>query len=198
MILWQSSTHPFFNQPDLQNNIFTKWITENLYKKYQNILFRMDILLAPCHQAMEYLEPCFDTYMYITWTASQGKSHTCITCKSKFIAAPLLTHLPLDKVAAILADDIFNCIFLNENDRIPIQISLNYITGSPIDKKSALVQLMAWRQTGDKPLPEQWWPSSLTHICDTRGRWVIKELMLFSIILDHKFMHAEYTLIWIP
>ena len=36
----------------------------------------------------------------------------------------LLTHLPLDKMAAILADDIFKCIFLNENDIIPIQISL--------------------------------------------------------------------------
>ena len=35
-----------------------------------------------------------------------------------------LTHLPLDKMAAILADDIFECIFLNENYRIPIQISL--------------------------------------------------------------------------
>ena len=34
----------------------------------------------------------------------------------------MLTHLPLDKMAAILADDIFKCIFLNENDRIQIQI----------------------------------------------------------------------------
>ena len=33
---------------------------------------------------------------------------------------PQLTHLPLDKTAAILAEDIFQCIFLNENDRIPI------------------------------------------------------------------------------
>ena len=31
-----------------------------------------------------------------------------------------LTHLPLDKMATILADDIFNCIFFNKNDRIPI------------------------------------------------------------------------------
>ena len=31
------------------------------------------------------------------------------------------------------ADDIFNCIFLNENDRIPIQISLKYVPRSPID-----------------------------------------------------------------
>ena len=27
-----------------------------------------------------------------------------------------LTHLPLDKMAAILADDIFKCIFLNEKN----------------------------------------------------------------------------------
>ena len=33
-----------------------------------------------------------------------------------------LTHLPLDKMDAILADNIFKCIFLNENDKIPIQI----------------------------------------------------------------------------
>ena len=28
----------------------------------------------------------------------------------------LLTHLPLDKMAAVLADNIFKCIFLNEGD----------------------------------------------------------------------------------
>ena len=66
----------------------------------------------------------------------------------------ILTHLPLDKMAAILADDIFNCIFLNENDRIPNQISLKYVTGSPIDNKPALVQVMACRLFGAKPLPE--------------------------------------------
>ena len=56
-------------------------------------------------------------------------------------------------MAAILADDIFKCIFLNENDKITIQISLKLVRRSPIDNKSALVQVMAWR-TGDKPLPE--------------------------------------------
>ena len=56
-------------------------------------------------------------------------------------------------MAAILADDIFNCIFLNENGRIPIQIPLKYVPRSPINNKTALVQVMAWRRTGDKPLP---------------------------------------------
>ena len=68
----------------------------------------------------------------------------------------ILTHLPLDKMAAILADDIFNCIFLNENDKILIKISLKYVPRSPIDNKPALVQVMAWRQIGDKPLSEPW------------------------------------------
>ena len=39
-------------------------------------------------------------------------------------------------MAVNLADDIFNCIFLNENDRIPIQISLKYVTRIPIDNKT--------------------------------------------------------------
>ena len=55
---------------------------------------------------------------------------------------------------AILADDIFKGIFLNEADKIPIQISLKLVPRSPIDNKSALVRVMAWRRTGDKSLPE--------------------------------------------
>ena len=56
-------------------------------------------------------------------------------------------------MATILADNIFNSIFLNENDGILIQISLKYIPRSPIGNKPALAQVMAWHQTGDKPLP---------------------------------------------
>ena len=52
----------------------------------------------------------------------------------------------------ILADDIFNCIFLNENDRVLIPISLKYVPRSQIDNKPALVQVIAWRWTDDNPL----------------------------------------------
>ena len=57
-------------------------------------------------------------------------------------------------MATILAEGNFKCILLNENDRIPIRISLKFVPRSPIDKKPALVQVMASRRTGDKPLPE--------------------------------------------
>ena len=69
-------------------------------------------------------------------------------------AGALVNSFPLDKMATILTDDIFNYIFLNENDRIPIQISLKYVPRSPIDNKPAFVQVMTWHRTGDKPLPE--------------------------------------------
>ena len=73
---------------------------------------------------------------------------------NEFHLAISLTYLPLDKMATILADDIFKGIFLNETDEIPIQISLTLVPRSPIDNKSTFVQVMAWHRTGNKPLPE--------------------------------------------
>ena len=75
--------------------------------------------------------------------------------KGDLLLGPLLlTHLSLDKMATILADDHFKCIFLNKNDRIPIRISLKFVSMSLIDNKPALVQVMAWRRIGDKSLSE--------------------------------------------
>ena len=61
---------------------------------------------------------------------------------------------PLDRMAANLAEDIFKCIIWDENDRIPIPISLKFVPRTPIGKMPASVQVMAWGRTGDKPLPE--------------------------------------------
>ena len=57
-------------------------------------------------------------------------------------------------MATILPDDIFKCIFLNEKVCIVIQISLKFVPRGPIDNNPALVQIMAWRRIGDKPLSE--------------------------------------------
>ena len=65
-----------------------------------------------------------------------------------------LTHLPMDKMATILTEDIFQSIFMNETFCISIWIPLKFVPKGPINNKSALVQVMAWRRTGDKPLPE--------------------------------------------
>ena len=57
-------------------------------------------------------------------------------------------------MAAILADNNFKCIFYNENYRIPIQISLKFAPSNATENKPALVQIIALRLRGNKPLPE--------------------------------------------
>ena len=52
------------------------------------------------------------------------------------------------------ANDIFKCIFLNENVSISIKISLKFIPMGLINNIPALVQIMAWHGPGDKPLSE--------------------------------------------
>ena len=70
------------------------------------------------------------------------------------------------------ADDTFRCTFLNENVRILIKISLKFVSKGPIKNIPALVQIMAWRRSGDKPLSEPMMVSLLTHICVTLPQWV--------------------------
>ena len=69
------------------------------------------------------------------------------------------------------ADDIFKCVFLNENVWIPIKISLKFVPKGQINKMPALVQIMAWRRPGDKPLSEPMMIRLPTHICVTRPQW---------------------------
>ena len=61
-------------------------------------------------------------------------------------------------------DDIFRCILLNENVYISITISLKFVLKGPINNIPALVQIMAWRRPGGKPLYEPIMISLLTHI----------------------------------
>ena len=70
------------------------------------------------------------------------------------------------------ADDTFKHIFVNENVRISINISLKSVPKGLINNIPALVQMMAWRRPGDKPLSEPMMVNLLTHICVTRPQWV--------------------------
>ena len=69
-------------------------------------------------------------------------------------------------------DDTFKCIFLNENVRISIKISLKFVPKGPIHINLAFVQIMACSRSGDKPLSEPMMVSLLMHICGTRPQWV--------------------------
>ena len=73
---------------------------------------------------------------FVDWTNGCHFAHSIFTCIP-------VTHWGRDKMGAILADNIFKWIFLNENGRIQIQISLKFVF-SPIDNRPALVQIMTW------------------------------------------------------
>ena len=69
-------------------------------------------------------------------------------------------------------DDIFKCIFENENEWISPRISLKFVPKVWINNIPALVQIMAWRRPGDKPLSKPVSVCLLTHIYVTRPQWV--------------------------
>ena len=100
---------------------------------------------------------------------------------TNFVSVSSRNSSPFDKIAAILAGDILKWIFLNENGRTPIQISLIFVPRSWIGNNPVLVEVMAWHRTGDKPLP--------TYICGTRG------IILIWCNLDCIFVH--HYAIWI-
>ena len=88
-----------------------------------------------------------------------------------------IKHLPFNTLrprqnGRHFPDDIFQCIFMNENAWISIEISLKFVIKGPIYNIPALVQIMAWCQPGDKPLSEPVLVSLLMYICVTRPQWV--------------------------
>ena len=86
------------------------------------------------------------------------------------------------------ADDTFKRIFLNENVRILIKISLKFVPKGPMNNSPALVQIMTWRRSGDKPLSEPMMVSLLTHICVTRPQW---DNIVFAVF---KFLVVRFYL----
>ena len=61
-----------------------------------------------------------------------------------------------------ITDDILKCMFLNENAWFLIMTSLMYALGGLIHNVAPLVQVMAWRQTCNKPLSEPVMPQWVT------------------------------------
>ena len=85
---------------------------------------------------------------------------------------PMLTHWSRDNMAAISQTTLSSAFFVNENVIISIKISLKFVPKGPINNIPTLVQIMAWRRSGDKPLSEQMMVSLLMHICITQPQWV--------------------------
>ena len=90
------------------------------------------------------------------------------------ISSPPVNSLRPRQNGRHFADDTFNRIFVNENVRISNKFSLKFVPKGPINNIQALVQIMAWRRPGDKPLSEAMMVNLPTHICVSRPQWVNK------------------------
>ena len=123
-------------------------------------------------------ELCFksisDSFTLLLWLCGKKNLlHWMYHLRTSFVASSqwLLTDLNLlwgdhtdEHVnGSLFPDDIFRCIFMNEKFCILVRISLKFVPKCPIDNNPALVQIMAWRQIGNKPLSEP----MLTWITDT-------------------------------
>ena len=91
-----------------------------------------------------------------------------------------IQHIEAETNGCHFADDRFKCIFLKENVRILIKISLKFVPKGQMNNIPALVQIMAWRRPGDKPLSEPMMVS-LLHICVTLSQWV--KLYICNVML---------------
>ena len=83
-----------------------------------------------------------------------------------------------------LADDIFKHIFFNENSM------KKFLPKGPINNIPALVQIMAWRHSGAKPLSEPMMISLPTHIYVTRPQRVKCCVDHTSTVLNVVFVYC--------
>ena len=115
---------------------------------------------------------------YIWWSGrlvvQEVKISIDMTAFPKYSCLSRVKTLRLSQNGHHFPDDIFNCIFFKENVWISIKIPLKFVPKFPINNIPALVQIMAWRRPGDKPLHEAVMVSLLTDICIThcQPQWV--------------------------
>ena len=89
----------------------------------------------------------------------------------KFHQIHALKHWDRDEIG-VISQTTISIAFFNGNVKISITIPLKFVPKRPINDILVLVQIMAWRLVGAKPLSEPMLIRLTTHICVTRPRWV--------------------------
>ena len=160
LALWQSNDCPSASKATLMNmDKYFIWIHyERLHNhnktKHNKTVCIFSGTYCTCQVWNEYIPACNCVCIISHWVPR------CLNS-----LRPRLNRCPF-------ADDIFTCIFLDENKLILIRISLKFVPKVRINDIPALVQIMAWRQSGDKSLSEPMMVRLPTHISVTRPQWV--------------------------
>ena len=123
------------------------------------------------------IESCSIGFGYISVSVIDRSRKDAYKTSSTFIEAcwhiyPVINTLRPRQNGRHFVDDTLKRIFMNENVRISTKISLKFVPKGLINNIQALVQIMAWRRPGDKPLSEPMLVSLPTHIWVTRPQWV--------------------------
>ena len=103
-----------------------------------------------------------------------------------------LTHSRRDKMATILQTTVSNAFSWMKMYAFRL-MSLKFVPKGPIDNITALVQIMAWRRLGDKPLSEPMMVRLLTHICVTRSECLIIHI---PVCCARQQMHLNIKMHW--
>ena len=190
----------------IQNFSFTKNASENIVCEIVAILPRrrlVEALLASdtiwCGKSLSSLTQVMAYCHGITWS----NVYHLPLCHKAWPGGKWMKHrsftlntLRLRQNCHYFTDNIFKCIFLNENIWFLLKISLNFVPKVRNNNVTALVQIMVWCRPGDKPLSEAMTVSLLTHIYITRPQWVNSiGGNFFSSLPGMLFSQASYTLI---
>ena len=137
---------------------------------------------------------------YIDLSYKQKSMDKISTCKA---AIESLTHWDRDKTAAISQMTFSNVFSIDENVWILLLISFKFVSKFQINRINnipALVEIMAWRRPGNKPLSQPTMVKLLTHICVTRPQWVKELAAMLSVntfvVIRKKHLNKPSNYLW--
>ena len=92
--------------------------------------------------------------MFLMWDHRNEYQHSNGWPSLKRVNPHLVTYWGRNEMATISQTLFPKCIILNEHFWISIEITFRCIPWYLVDKISSIVQIMAWRHIGDRPLSE--------------------------------------------
>ena len=133
------------------STLFSDIMRVQMSRKVESIIYTMQLLLTLYHVGR-----------------IRGEMDTWFTDQYLHTLKISFNTLRLSPNGRLFTEDISRCIFFNENVWISIK---SLFLRVQLIKFPTLVQIMAWRHPGNKPLFEPMLISLPTHICVTRPQW---------------------------
>ena len=119
--------------------------------------------------------------------------HQCCISNSYTITVKLqtlLTHWGQNKMAAIYQTTFSNPFFWIKMFEYWLRFHWSLFLRVQL---AIMVQIMAWRRPGDKPLSEPMMVTLLTHICLTRPQWINSSITKLSVF-NWLFSYLDITI----